>query len=522
MGLISSIASKFRKAKRRKPDIAELRGLLQKIHARYDAAQNTDEYKNYWANADSYDADSAHSIDVRHSLIHRSRYEIGNNGYADGIVQTYATDLVGCGPTLRMQTGSDGFNRMVENQWYQWTNAIQWRRKLWCMAHAKLQDGEAFGVLRLNRRVKHPIPLDVVLYEAEQVQTPYVEFDDDGHIDGIKFDEFGNPLWYDLMLQHPGAVSTYSGFFESERIPANRMLHWFKMRRPGQHRGIPELASTLQVGASSRRMREATVSAVESAARLGAVLLHTGFTPSEVEELLPMSTTETVRGMMTALPAGWSADQMKAEHPNATYQDFLRSQISELARPKNMPYNKAACDSSSYNFASGRLDHITYYDCLDSERYDCNEQVCDPLFEVWFDAAVFRYGWLGGNPEQVGLSARAHVWDWANHKVADEKSQALANAQKLQTGQVLLPQLYSAMGLDFMDETERAAPQFGLTPEELRARLLDVSLPTKAQPTAELEQSIDEDEREAEQRRVAALLPQNRLNGHLNGAANGN
>jgi hypothetical protein len=47
------------------------------IRARYDAAQTTDEYKNAWANTDRFDADSAHSKEVRHMLIARSRYEIG-------------------------------------------------------------------------------------------------------------------------------------------------------------------------------------------------------------------------------------------------------------------------------------------------------------------------------------------------------------------------------------------------------------------------------------------------------------
>lgn len=57
--------------------------------AKYDAASQSDEFKNYWAAADSYDADSANSYEVRQRLIARSRYEVANNGYADGIASTY-------------------------------------------------------------------------------------------------------------------------------------------------------------------------------------------------------------------------------------------------------------------------------------------------------------------------------------------------------------------------------------------------------------------------------------------------
>lgn len=484
------------------------------VRAYYDAAQTTPEFQNYWAQADAFDADSANSSDVRLTLMKRSRYEVANNGYADGIAQTYATDLVGCGPTLRMQTNSTGFNQMVEASWVLWCKEVQLRRKLWCMTHAKHVDGEAFGVIRRNKRLKHPIKLDVVLHEADQVSTPYLAWGDDNYIDGIKFDEFGNPLWYDLLKYHPGSVNNWSVDMNPERIPANRMLHWFKLRRPGQHRGVPECASTLQVGASSRRMREATVSAVETAASLGGVLLKTGYTPDQTEQIAPLSTSELQRKMMTALPAGWDAMQMDSKHPNAQYAEFLRSQINELARPKNMPYNKAACDSSSYNYASGRLDHQTYYGALDVEREDCNDLVLDPLFAVWFDAAILYFGWLGGDPEAVGAGARWHLWDWPNHQVADIKAEAQANQQKLASGQFLLPRLYAEAGLDFEDEIQLAAPMFGVTPEELRKRLLDASIPApKSAEKPAAEQDAPED--------VAAGILLNRLNGHLNGVPHG-
>ena len=157
------------------------------------------------------------------------------------------------------------------------------------------------------------------------------------------------------------------------------------------------------------------------------------------------------------------------------------------------------------------MDHISYYDYLDVDREDCNDAALSKLFERWFDAAIFAFGWLGGNPEVVGTAARAHLWDWTTHKVADEKSQALANQNKLASGQILLPQLYSQSGLDFDDEVERAAPQLGISSSELRKRLLDASLPVKPEAKPELEQAVEEEDQEAEDRRVAALVTKNRL-----------
>lgn len=457
---------------------------LRELRARYDAAQTTDEFKNYWVNADSYDADSANSRAVREKLVPRSRYEIANNGYADGIAQTYATDLVGVGPQLRMQTGSTGFNQLVESAWYSWTKAIKFRRKLWCMAHAKHSDGEAIGILRTNRKIANPIMLDFVLHETEQCQTPALPFvrqsQDDGYIDGIKFDRWGNVEWYDILPRHPGSQFSW-GFDETpERVPPRFVAHWFRLRRPGQHRGIPESASTLNIGAAARRWREAVLGAAETAAEFS-VLLKTGFPPDEMDTVSPMSTLDIQKRMMTALPSGWDASQMKAEHPSTTHAEFHKTLINEQARPKNMPYNKAACDSSSYNYASGRLDHQTYYASLDVEREDANDLVLDPVFDEWWIEAIKTFGWLGGRPETLSEFAKAHLWDWPKHRVADVQAEASAIDTRLKSAQVTLTQVYSDCGVDYEDALIKEAAAFGIGVDDLRKLHLNAVFPGAAQ-----------------------------------------
>jgi capsid protein len=483
----------------------------RKLKASYDAARSSTEYDKIWENADTYDADSAHSKEVRHTLIKRSRYEIGSNGFSDGIAQTYATHLVGTGPTLRMQTGSAGFNQMVELQWYLWCKAIQFRRKLWCLAHAKHGDGESIGVKRRNPRVRHAIKLDVRLYEAEQCQTPYLPFAEPGYIDGIKFDEFGNPEWYDILKEHPGTNRSMNLDLVPERVPADMVLHWFKLRRPGQHRGVPECSSTLNVGAAARRWREAVLAAAETAADF-TLFVKTQFQADseEMQYAEEFSQQEIAKRMMTALPVGYDVHQLHAEQPTATYEAFHKALVNEMARPKSMPYNVAACDSSSYNYASGRLDHQTYYGALDVDREDCNDLVLDPLFETWFDLAIVQFGWLGGNPEAVGPGARVHLWDWPKHRVADIEAEANANRTRLESGQVFPHQLFTDAGLDAEDELEKAAAFYGIGSGELKKRMLDTILPPPKQdaPGGFRERGS----------LVRMLSRAGLLNGHANGA----
>ncbi len=465
----------------------------REVQAKYEAAQSGDWLSSHWSKTDRLDADSANSRAVRVVLVSRSRHEGSNNGYYVGGLRTYATDVIGTGPKLRMQTLSPGFNAMVEREWTAWTKAILLRRKLHCMAHAKAQDGEGMGVIRQNPGVDHAVKLDVVLNETEQCQTPAIQLElIPGYIDGIKFDEFGNQIHYDLLPFHPGNLLPGVQFsaemsFEPEKIPARFMLHWFKLERPGQHRGVPECSSTLNIGASSRRMRECTVTAAETAARFGAIL-ETPM-PSNAEDYTPdvgsaFSAMEIPAGSLVQLPFGNKATQLKPEHPGATYESFHKLNINELFRPLNMPYGKAAGDHSQYNFASGRMDSLIESASVDIDREDCDDIVLDPLFAVWFREAVRVFSWLGGNPDALSTSASAHAWDWPSMAIADQKAQAIADDKNLRSAATTLPRVYALAGYDFNEEMQAQADAFGMPVEEVKRRIFDALYPLKPDPNA--------------------------------------
>lgn len=427
----------------------------------YDAARGG-VLDNYWAHVDKLDADSANSVQVRARLVQRSRYETANNGYAEGILRTHCNYLVGCGPKLRMQTENAEFNREVETAWWEWDQAVKLRRKLWCAAHAKKQDGEGFGVCRTNKGLRHPIKLDLILVETEQCTTPNLATWIQGHIDGIEFDpESGEPTVYSFLRSHPGAALGYP-FEPAERVPAKFVLHVFALERPGQHRGIPEHKSVLNTGAQSRRFREATVISAEVAACISA-LFETGFDPNseDVTDVSEMTATQFRHGMVAAAPYGYKVSQLRAEHPNTTYDTFIKSHLEEWARPLSMPFGIASGNSSSYNFASARIDRLNYNVALDSEREDFNQLWLDPLFDLWWEEGLLRYGWSADEFPY-------HCWDWPQHPVIDVQSEAEANKVQLETFQTTLSQTYSKAGLDFEDQIEQAARDFGITPDEMR------------------------------------------------------
>lgn len=84
--------------------------------------------------------------------------------------------------------------------------------------------------------------------------------------------------------------------------------------------------------------------------------------------------------------------QLEAEQPSGTYGEFKRELLNEISRCLNMPYNIAAANSSGYNYASGRLDHRTYFKSIRVDQSRLESVVLDPLLAAWFDEAVLTPG----------------------------------------------------------------------------------------------------------------------------------
>ena len=444
----------------------------------YDAASSDGMNTQHWAAADALDADSANSKTVRQRISRRARYEFANNGQGKGVQLTQANYVVGRGPKLRMQTGSPGFNSMIEAEWNRWAKEAKLPKKLRTAVKAKVSDGEPFIIITQNPRMRHRVKLGLRMVECEQVTTPYLGSDEPNKIDGIEFDEYGNPIFYDVLKYHPGGSFSYNQ--TPERIPARFMLHLFREDRAGQHRGVSEVGSSLNCYAQGRRFREAVLAGAENIANMS-VLLKTQADPSlECDVVTPMSTVPYEKGMIMGLPRGYDAFQPKPEQPSATYAEFTREQSGEQARPLNMPNNIARADSSGYSFSGGKLDHLTYFVSVDVEQQDIEEDVLDPLFEVWFAEAVLRFGW--GVPAEPPPN---HAWDWPEKPVIDEVKHANANKTNLSTGVAGLRRLYANQGMDFEEELPRMAEDYGKTLDEMRAALFRAHFPDVAAEPAE-------------------------------------
>ncbi len=242
-------------AKMRRGIILDHRGQpmrSQQVRARYDSAQTNANNRRHWTNADALSADAAGSAGVRRILRNRSRYEIANNSYARGIVGALADYTIGTGPRLQALTESAGENLQIERSFTAWAAATSLAQRLRTMRQARTSDGENFAVFANNPEVQNAVKLDVVPVEADRITDELAQVPRAGYVDGIKYDQHGNPVSYNLLKQHPGGLFVFLDG-GSQTIPADKMIHGYRVNRPGQSRGIPELTPALPLFAQLRR-----------------------------------------------------------------------------------------------------------------------------------------------------------------------------------------------------------------------------------------------------------------------------
>ena len=266
MGMMTAIRRLF---SRRSPMSIDL-GAERPIRGSYDAARMDGMNAQHWTEADALDADLANSRTVRLRIAQRARYELANNGQGKGVQLTQANYVVGRGPTLRVETKNANFNAMVEAAWKRWGKEVKLAKKLRTAVKAKVSDGETFLMIVQNPRMRHRVKLNLRGIECEQVTTPYMGALEANKVDGVEFDEYGNPQWYDVLKYHPGGE--FGGDDTVERVPAKYMLHLFREDRAGQHRGVGELHPSLNLFAQGRRYREATVASAENIANFSLFL----------------------------------------------------------------------------------------------------------------------------------------------------------------------------------------------------------------------------------------------------------
>ena len=114
-----------------------------------------------------------------------------------------------------------------------------------------------------------------------------------------------------------------------------------------------------------------------------------------------------------------------------------------------MPVNIAMCDSSQHNFASAKLDHMTYGDKIAAVRAVLSVKILDRVFFKWLEEYA-----VGRNIDPRTMAAlRRTEWLFTERGNADVMKDASADNTRLGNGTTTLAALYAKDGRDWKRET---------------------------------------------------------------------
>lgn len=451
------------KAARREFDAA-----VKIVRARYDAAQTTDHNSAHWAMSDALSARAALNPGVRKKLRERSRYEVENNSWLSGIIDTRAHHTIGIGPRLQILHDNEEACLRVQKAFAKWAKAVKFASKLLTLLKTWGVAGECLA-LKIRNKQLWPIQLDFRLYESEQISNPYADYLSPQVDDGIHLDANGVPDSYFFLDQHPGDPQWTGAMNQGKWHDAKDVLHYFHQQRPGQLHGVPPLTPSLELAPILRRFTRAALKASETAASHSSVVKTTASGVEAAGSPQDFAAIEIEHGMHTILPEGWDITQFDAKHPGSTYEMIVRTILNEIARPLSMPYNIAACNSAGYNYSSGRLDHQTYYKSIEVDQSLLESLVLDSLLQSWLEEAVFVPGLLDGLPPIADLEFQ---WCWDAQPVIDESSDANASEKRIQSGQSTLALEWQRRGYgDSEAQLKKGAEAIGATVDQYQKLL---------------------------------------------------
>jgi capsid protein len=374
------------------------------------------------------------------------------------------------------------------------------------MSKAKSQDGETFGLLISNPGLPTPVKLDLRTIEADQVRFVDITLLTVPSVDGIRFDDFGNPVSYHVLRVHPGFWSYATGYigfpWEYDVWPAKFVLHWFRADRPGQHRGIPEIMAALPLLAQVRRYILATLQASETAADFAMYMK----TPTAAEGMIesdevvevpnPFDLFPLQRNIVTTLPDGYEIGQTKPNQPIDRIEEFVRVLLRQVARCMNMPYNIVAGDFSQGSYSESNLGNQGYFRQIEEGHKDLEYSMLDRLLAAWLmEASVAQTGGDFGAPYMPASVKAAigkitgnacdlpnHSYNWVGHEWANPSQAADADQKNLRMGFETYARVWGRKGQDYRKAHISNAKALGLSIEEYREEVLLPNLIEKPQP----------------------------------------
>lgn len=411
-----------------------------------------------------------------------------------------AKNVIGpTGFTLTVPFGAREKNQAIEWAWWEYATDKRVHagcrmdlRQLLTMALIRRKlDGEVFLVRTIRSDSPHRLAWQLI--EADQCPLHWNRQATATQTEikyGVELDRFGAPLAYWFLGDHPSEGAT-----QLRRVPAADVIHYANLERPGQVRGVPEIAATLLLLAHLGGYREAELVAARQGAASPLLLKPDpelwGDETQEMagdprEVVLPASEP----GQWTVLPVGMETDQVDLKHPNAGFSQFTKDIIRAVAASWDVSFPTLSADLEGANMSSARVGELQDRDGYLTMQEEVISDLLRPMFAAWVDVALLT-GKLPIKVSEADRLLRIASWQGRRWKSVDERKEMQALQLEIGMGIQSRTNACAERGRDFTEILHQ------LRDEQQLASSLGVTLPTGATTSStdatDLEETDDED-----------------------------
>ncbi len=320
---------------------------------------------------------------------------------------------------------------------------------------AAVEAGEVL-IRRRRRRMADgfAVPVQYQILEAE-----YLDQSKDGPtagggeiIQGVEFDAIGRRRQYWLYRKHPGGTRAMG---QSRPVPADDIIHLYRLDRPGQVRGVPWVAPIMLRMADYGDAVDAQVMRYKIAACYAAFITSPFDSPRGVveEDEDGQKLSKLAPGIIDRLAPGEEVEFGRPP-PVEGYDEFANVTLREIAAGRGISYEMMTGDLRGVNFSSGKMGRVEAQRNIDVwQQMLLIPEMCDPMMAWFLEGA-----------ELVGMDVRAVE---VRHKppgreMIDPPREGRAEREMIRSGQKNLFQVLRERGVDPTEHLEEYAEVLAL------------------------------------------------------------
>lgn len=212
--------------------------------------------------------------------------------------------------------------------------------------------------------------------------------DDHGRIRlGIELDDNNVKTHYWLRQRHDSVLGANSS--THIRVPADRIIHWYKRERPNQIRGVTWFATPGLRSQMLDKIEEAVLVGTRAAAcKMAFITPNEHYEGDEWEVSQDDVPMDTSPGQIDLLPHGVDLHEFNPDYPNANMPDFTKNILRGIACGLGVSYNALTSDLENANYSSLRQGSQDDRDAYREFQQTYIEQVRSDYHREWLMMAI--------------------------------------------------------------------------------------------------------------------------------------